>query len=396
MKSNRTIITLIFMSALLMLSMTFPEASVTTINYVDTTVDTTVDVVTDQATYKAALMVGGDETDLGFSYTAIEGMKALEADYGWDTSISKQVEYTDQSRIASEYGAEGYDVVFAVGGQFIETTYFDVAWSYPDTLFVQIPGLNEYVPTPDNVVGLHPAFQSEGMYLAGVLAGSMTETQRLGVVFGEWYEYLSIEYYAFKAGVASVNTDALVFARVAGTWGDAAIGKQITEALIEAKDVDIVVQVADTTGRGVISACQDAGITVIGTVGDQYELAPEITMTSIGMDTAGLMALVADKVEAGTAMDELGGTSWDIPIGNYLHPYHEYEDKIPDDVKDLVIDVKTAIDNGSLVVPRIVSEFPPEDPYTPETTSAPGFQLLELLLTSMIAIPIVKRLRNKQ
>lgn len=394
MKSNTKIITLIFMAALLMLSMTFPEASVTTSSYVETTVENTVNVGTD-ATYKAALLTGGDETDLGFSYTAIKGMEALEADYGWDISISKLVGFTDQSRIASEYGDQGYDVVFAVGGQFIETTYFDVAWSYNQTLFVQIPGLNEWVPTPDNVVGLHPAFQAEGHYLAGVLAGSMTETNRLGVVFGEWYEYLSIEFFAFKAGVDSVNRDALVYARVAGTWGDAAIGKQITSALIESKNVDIVVQVADTTGRGVIAACQEAGIAVIGTVGDQYELAPEITMTSIGMDTGGLMAMVADHVEAGTHMTELGGTSWDIPIGNYLYPYHEYEDKIPDDVKDLVIDVKAAIDNGSLIVPRVVTEAPPEDPYTPDTTDAPGFLLLDLLLTSMIAIPIVLKLRRK-
>jgi len=118
-------------------------------------------------------------------------MTVLNDTYGWDISISRQVAYPDQSRIASEYGDAGYDVVFAVGGLFIETTYFDVASSYNDTLFVQIPGFNEYVPAPPNVVGLHPSFQIEGHYLAGVLAVLMTETDNLGVVFGEWYEYLS-------------------------------------------------------------------------------------------------------------------------------------------------------------------------------------------------------------
>lgn len=385
---------IILMSAMLLFAMTVPSASATT-NREGPAVDTSEPPITinpTQAPYRAALLVGGDETDLGFSYMAIQGMNVLHDKYGWDTSISRKVPFPDQSRIASEYGELGYDVVFAVGGQFIETTYFDVAWSYPDTLYVQIPGLNEWVTPPDNVVGLHPAFQIIGHYLAGVLAGKMTETNRLGVVFGEWYEYLSLEFYAFEAGVKRVNEDALVYARVAGTWGDAAIGKEITEALIETKNVDIVVQVADTTGRGVISAAEEAGIAVIGTVGDQYSLAPEVTMTSIGMDTARLMEIVAQRVENGTAMSVLGGTSWEIPIGDYLHPYHEYEDKIPDDVKDLVADVKIGIENGSIVVPRTVTDDPPEDPVDTDADDAPGF----LAITTMIAIPVIIRLRKKQ
>jgi basic membrane lipoprotein Med (substrate-binding protein (PBP1-ABC) superfamily) len=309
--------------------------------------------------YKAALMVGGDETDQGFSYVAIQGMYMLEAKYGWNISISRQVAYPDQYYVADQYGAAGYDVVFCVGGQFIETTYFSgVAEKHNQTLFVQIPGLNPYVPCPNNTVGLHPSFQTRGHYLAGVLSGLMTQTGRMGVVFGEWYEYLAMEFYAFETGVKSVNNDSCVFARVAGTWGDAAIGKQITKTLIDTKNVDIVVQVADTTGRGVIAACVEAGITVIGTVADQYLLAPLNTMTSIGMNTSLMMELVVQYVENGTAMSELGGLSWELHIGDFLYPYHYYNDTIPQSVKDYVDNVKTGIDNGSIVVPQISTVEP--------------------------------------
>jgi basic membrane protein A len=315
-----------------------------------------------EPTYKAALCLGGDETDLGFSYVAIQGMYRLRDKYGWEIDISRQVQFADQSRVVSDYAAAGYDVVFCVGGQFIPTTYFEVATQYNDTFFVQIPGLNEYVPAPDNLVGLHPSFQTIGHYLAGVLAGKMTETDVVASVFGEWYEYLSMEFYAFKAGVESVNTNATVLARVAGTWGDAAIGYQIAEALITTKNVDIIVQVADTTGRGVISACQDNNVTVIGTVGDQATLAPEVTMTSIGMDTPLMMELTAQHVENGTFLSDLGGTSWELPIGNYLYPFHQFEDVIPQAVKDLLDDVAQDIEDGVIVVPRTVEENPPADP----------------------------------
>jgi basic membrane lipoprotein Med (substrate-binding protein (PBP1-ABC) superfamily) len=316
----------------------------------------------EEPTFKAAIVMGGDETDLGFSFMAVQGANRLSDKYGWDVDISRQVQFADQSRVISDYAADGYDVIFTIGGQFIPTTYFELATQYNDTFFVQIPGLNEYVPTPDNLVGLHPSFQTVGHYLAGVLAGSMTETDVVAAVFGEWYEYLSMEFYAFEAGVESVNPTADVLARVAGTWGDAAIGYQITEALIQTKNADIIVQVADTTGRGVISACQDYNVSVIGTVGDQAALAPNVTMTSIGMDTPYLMELVALQMINGSFLDNLGGTSWKIPIGNYLYPFHQFEDIIPQAVKDLLVSVAADIEAGVIIVPQTVTEDPPLDP----------------------------------
>ncbi len=310
---------------------------------------------------KAALMIGRDETDLGFSWVAIQGMYELRDKYNWSISISRQVAFPDQYNVANDYGAAGYDVVFMVGGQFIETSYFSgLPDKYNQTVWVQIPGLN--FSHKENLVGLHPAFQTEGYYLAGVLAGLMTETNRMGVVFGEWYEYLSLEFYAFEAGVKSVNNDSLVYARVAGTWDDAAIGIQITETLIDTKNVDIVVEEADATGMGVIAACIGANISIIGAVADQWTLAPNNTITSIGMNITLLMEIVAQRIENGTAMSVLGGTSWDIPIGNYLYPYHNYDSRIPQSVKDKVDLVKAGIANGSIVVPRISTEDPPADP----------------------------------
>ncbi len=322
--------------------------------------------------YKAALMIGGDETDYGFSYVAIEAIEYLNDTLGWEISITRSVQYTDMYRVASEYGDAGYDVIFMVGGMFIEISYFSgIADIYNETLFVQIPGLNQWVPAPDNVVGLHPSFQTEGHYLAGVLAGQMTETNRLAVVFGEWYEYLAMEFYAFNAGVESVNDEAIVYSRVAGDWGDIALGKQITESLIDTLNVDIVVQVADTTGRGVIAACVEADIIVIGTVGDQYVLAVDNTMTSIGMNTTLLMEIVAQRIENGTAMDVLGGTSWDLNIGNYLYPYHNYDAIIPQSVKDVVDNAIEGIANGSIYVPRKDTLNSPIDtiPDTPTITT---------------------------
>ena len=312
--------------------------------------------------YKMALMLGGDETDVGFSYVAIQGAYRIRDEYGWEIDISRLIPFPDQARVLTDYAERGYDLVVCVGGQFISTVYFEgIVTQYNDTYFAQIPGL-EYPLPPPNVVGLHPAFQTVGHYLAGVLAGKMTETNAVASIFGEWYPYLSMEFYAFKTGVESVNPDAKVYARVAGTWGDASIGYQIASALIEAKNVDIIVQVADLTGRGIIAACQDYGIMVIGTVGDQAVLAPEVTLTSIGMDTPMFMEIVVQAILDGTFDEELGGTSADINIGGFLYPFHQFEEEVPQSVKDLLGQTADDIENGAIVVPRTVTEEPPADP----------------------------------
>jgi len=320
----------------------------------------TVDIVLAHK-YKMALMVGGDETDAGFSFMAIQGAYRIRDKYGWEIDISRLVSFADQERVASDYASRGYDLVFAVGGQFISTTYFGVVKQYNDTYFAQVPGL-EFPRPPPNVVGLHPAFQTVGHYLAGVLAGKMTKTNAVAAIFGEWYPYLSMEFYAFKAGVESVNTQAKVYARVAGTWGDASIGYQIASALIKTKNVDIIVQVADTTGRGVIAACQQFNTMVIGTVADQAVLAPNVTLTSIGMDTPLFMEMVVQSVMNGTFKQKLGGTVADVNIGGFLYPFHEFEKVVPQSVKDLLKKTSDDINKGVITVPRKVTEKPPPDP----------------------------------
>jgi len=310
--------------------------------------------------YKLALMVGGDETDLGFSYMAIQGAYRIRDKYGWGIDISRLVSFADQARVASDYATRGYDLVFAVGGQFISTIYFQVPKQFNSTFFAQVPGI-EFPKPPFNVVALHPAFQVTGHYLAGVLAGKMTQTNAVAWVCGEWYPYISMEFWAFKAGVESVNTNAKVYARVAGTWGDASVGYQIAKALITTKNVDIIVQVADLTGRGVIAACQAYGVKVIGSVADQVAIAPNVTLTSIMMDTPLFMEMVVQRIMNGTFLGKMGGTTVDVNLG-YLAPFHEFDKVVPQNVKDLLKTTEEKINRGAIVVPRTVTDKAPPDP----------------------------------
>ncbi len=242
----------------------------------------------------------------------------------------------------------------------IQDTLFTVAPNFNSVFFAQIPGPGQVTP-PNNTVSLGPDFQVTGFYLAGVLAGKMTQTNAVAVVIGQWFEYLSMEFYAFEAGVESVNANAKVYARVAGTWGDPSLGFQIAKTLIETKNVDILVHVADATGRGVITAAEQLGATVIGTVGDQAVLAPDAMMTSIMMDTPGFMESVVLSIMNGTFLQTMGGRVVSRDLG-FLAPFHRFETQIPQAVKDLLANVQADLEEGTIVVPRTVTAEPPPDP----------------------------------
>ena len=254
-----------------------------------------------------------------------------------------------------QYAEAGYDVIIANGGQFISTV-LTVAPDYPNTVFILVAGIN--MTLPPNVVALSPFFSINGMYLAGVLAGKMTKTNSIGVVMGEWYPYIAAEFYAFKAGVKSVNPDATVYPVVAGTWGDASLGFQLARTLIQTNNTDIILHIADITGRGVITAAQQYNIIVIGTCDDQAVLAPDHIMTSVMLNKTYYYELIIKSVLDGTFKDKYGGKVLDIDI-SFLAPFHRFEDKIPSDVKQLLVEIEDKIKSGELKVPRKITEAPP-------------------------------------
>jgi len=309
-------------------------------------------------TYKMALVLGGDETDAGWSAVAIQASNVIHEKYGWSVDISRDVAFPDQARVLTDYAQRGYDLIWTHGGQFIGDT-FTVANNFNNTFFAQVPGPANFAPP--NVVSLGPSFQVTGFYKAGVLAGKMTKTNSLGMVFGQWFDYLSMEGYAFIAGVHSSNPNAKVYVRVVGTWGDPSLGFQIASSLIQTKNVDIIVQIADATGRGVITAAQQYNATVIGTVGDQAVLAPYNTLTSVMMNTTGYMETVVKHVMAGDFKQALGGKVINVNIG-YLAPFHNYDSKVPQSVKDLLVATEQGMQNGSIAVPQTVTQDPPPDP----------------------------------
>jgi basic membrane protein A len=308
--------------------------------------------------YKLALVLGGDETDDGLNDNGVQVAQWIQATYGWNVSISRDVAYSDQARIITTYAQEGYNVIWTDGNQFIGTTE-QIATQFPNVTFIMTPTYDGDTLT-SNVVAVGAGYQATGYYLAGVLAGKMTMTNATGVIIGQWFTALSFEFYAYKAGVLSVNPSAKVYLTVPGTWSDPTIGYTDAEAMISTDHVDILVPIADATGRGVIAAATVENVTIIGTVEDQVALAPSDMMTSVLLNTTAFIQPVIQRIINGT-FSQIGGKVIDMNLGS-LAPYHAYDTIIPQSVQTLVNETQMGIDNGTIQVPFTYTTNPPSTP----------------------------------
>jgi basic membrane protein A len=321
---------------------------------------TTTSTSTSTPSYKLALVIGGDETDVGLNANGVEVANWIQSAYGWNVSISRDVAYSDQSRVITTYAQEGYNVIWTDGNQFIGTTE-QIAAQYPNVTFVMTPTYDGDVLT-SNVVAVGAGYQATGYYLAGVLAGKMTRTNATGVIIGQWFAALSFEFYAYQAGVNSTNPSnpPKVYLTVPGTWSDPTIGYQEAQTMISTDGVDILVPIADATGRGVIAAATVENISVIGTVEDQVTLAPSNMMTSVLLNTTAFMQMVIQHITNST-FSQIGGKVIDMNLGS-LAPFHAYDSIIPNSVKTLLNETSMGIDNGTISVPFIYTTNPPATP----------------------------------
>lgn len=272
-----------------------------------------------------------------------------------------------ESRDASSYipnltqAAEQSDLTVGVGFLLTEAVT-EVANQYPDENFLLIDAVSE----SPNVQGVLFREQ-EGAFLAGVLAGLMTESNQLGVVGGIKIPPVVRYVVGFEAGARSVNPDVEVVVAYADTFGDPALGKELTLAQYN-QGVDIAFPVAGATGIGSFEAAKELGegYWVIAADTDQSQLGAEhqLGVSEKGVDTA--LYLAAQQVVEGTfagGAQSLGLAEGGVGLGSP----HE---SVPQEVLDTIAQYEQAIIDGVLTVPADEEQLAAFEPVAPDALGA--------------------------
>ncbi len=296
----------------------------------------------------------GRINDRSFNQSAWEGVKLAAEKLGLSEDDYKYIETKDSKDYAdniNQFIENGYNVIVTVGFALGDATR-EAAQNNPDIYFI---GVDQFQPEPlPNLAGLIFPEDKAG-FLAGVLAASLTKTGTIAAVLGTDLVPPVVAFKeGYEAGARYVNPDIktistyhpgeLSQAFVDPEWG-AATAKQAMD-----QGADVVFGAGGMTGNGAlqeVAAAAEAGKEVycIGVDTDQWETLPAahpcLVSSAMKLITPGVADLII-KAAAG-----------DFPGGNYigdvgLAPFHDFEDKVPQDVKDLLKEVKKGLFDGSI------------------------------------------------
>ena len=296
----------------------------------------------------------GRINDRSFNQSAWEGVKTAAANLGLTEDDIKYIETKDAKDYAdniNQFIENGYNVIISVGFALGDATH-TAATENPDIMFI---GVDQFQADPlPNYAGLIFPEDKAG-YLAGVLAASLDKTGTIGAVLGT---DLVPPVVAFKEGyeagakatkpdiklISTYHPGELSQAFVDPEWG-AATAKQAMD-----QGADVIFGAGGMTGNGAlqeVAAAAESGKEVycIGVDTDQWETLPAahpcLVSSAMKLITPGVAGLIEKAYNS------------DFPGGNYvgdvgLAPFHDFDDKIPQDVKDLLETTKAGLLDGSI------------------------------------------------
>jgi basic membrane protein A len=186
----------------------------------------------------------------------------------------------DYKQNIQQFVDQKYDIIVTVGF-LIGTDTLAAAKANPT---IQFYGVDQFVadPAPANYQGL---LFDEGQagYLAGIVAGTITKSGKIGAVGGRSDVPPVVNYIkGYENGAKSVKSNVAVTAVYVEDFNAPDKGEAAARTMV-GNGIDVVFQVAGLTGAGVLRAACNAKIYGIGVDVDQYLSLPatkDCTVTS--------------------------------------------------------------------------------------------------------------------
>jgi basic membrane lipoprotein Med (substrate-binding protein (PBP1-ABC) superfamily) len=245
------------------------------------------------AGFRVALITPGSVADAAWNAGAFAGLQWIKDSLGVEVSHQESRTPGAQEEALRAYAAQGYDLVFGHGFEFQQPAE-RVTAEYPKPVIIVTSGER----VQGNVAPLVFRIE-EGTFLAGMVAGGMTKTGRIGFVGGIELPPIRRGYQGWVNGARRVNPAVETRVAYLNTFDDAAAGKEAALAMIRF-GVDMLHHNADEAAKGLFQAAKESpGVFAFGANADQSELAPDRVLGSAIIDLPRAFLAVAREVKGG-------------------------------------------------------------------------------------------------
>ena len=303
----------------------------------------------------------GTENDNGFNQYSLKGARTAAAELGLSFAHAPSFSERDYAPNIDQFITEGCDLIITVGFLMGEATAAaaranpKVSFAIVDVAYFPGEGCDAAVADCytaegglDNVTSLMFAEDEVG-YLAGTLAGCMSETGVIGSVAGMEIPPVVRFVTVYQNGARSQNPGIQTLNVYIPNFNDPASGKLAGDDQLS-KGADILFGVGGNTGNGALLAAHEAGMLAIGVDVDQYNTFTEVassllTSATKNIDVAtynAVMSFAAGELAPGIQLSTVANG------GVGLAPFHNLDSRVPDACRQAVQAAEAGLTDGSI------------------------------------------------
>ena len=276
-------------------------------------------------TVKAGFVYVSPVGDAGYSYAHDLGRKVVEAlPFATTAFVESVPEGADSERVIRNMARSGFDIIFTTSFGYMDPT-IKVAKEFPDVDFMHCSGFQKSANVSNYFGRIY-----QPRYLTGLVAGSMTKSNKLGYVAAYPIPEVIRGINAFTLGVREVNPEAEVRVVWTKTWYDPALEKDAAKSLLDA-GCDVIAQHQDSPAPQ--EAAQEAGAYSVGYNSDMSSFAPKAHLTSAMWNWGPAYVKMVEEVRDGTWK---GDQSYWWSIKDGAVDIAPMGPMVPEDVKSMV------------------------------------------------------------
>ncbi len=227
---------------------------------------------------KVGFIYVGSKDDFGYNQAAYEAAQEMGEAVGVEVINAENVPETidDAVPVMEDMIAQGATALFATSYGHFDAAVA-VAADHPDVCVVHQGQFESSLDAPLDNLGTYFSSVFEPVYLAGIAAGTVSESGTLGYVYAFPIPQTLENINAFALGAQTVNPDAKVIAVATASWCDPGKQAQASQTLLD-QGADVLTQHQDCT-KTVIETAEAAGAYSVGYHYDASALAPEGWLT---------------------------------------------------------------------------------------------------------------------
>ncbi len=243
----------------------------------------------------------GSKDDFGYNQAHAEGAAAIAALPGVKLVEQASVPETNevQEAMRSMIDQDGAKALFPTSFGYFDPHILDIAKQYPEVQFFHAGGLFQEGVHPKNI-GSYFGYIAEAQYLAGIVAGLTTKTNKLGFVAAKPIPQVLLNINAFTLGARSVNPKATTQVIFTGDWAEPVKEAQAANSMAD-QGVDVLTCHVDSP-KIVIETAEKRGIFSSGYHASQAKLAPKGYLTGAEWDWANIYTQYINDIKAGKTL----------------------------------------------------------------------------------------------